>query len=170
MKEINMIAAIGANRELGYQNDLIWHFKEDMKFFRKTTSGHPIIMGRKTFESLPKLLPNRQHIVLSHQNLEIPEVKVFSSKEEIDLYLEELDEVPFVIGGASLYRMYLLEAKRIYLTEIQATHKADVYFPQIPLDKYKRNTIYTGEEENIKYEINEYTLKKALSYEVANKN
>ncbi len=165
-----MIAAIGANRELGYQNDLIWHFKEDMKFFRKITNGHPIIMGRKTFESLPNLLPNRQHIVLSHQNLEIPEVKVFSSKEEIDFYLKELEEIPFVIGGASLYRMYLLEAKRIYLTEIQATHPADVYFPEILLDRYERNTIYSGDERNTKYEINEYVLKKSLQLEASNKN
>ena len=92
MKKINLIAAIGANNELGYNNDLIWHLKEDMKFFRNTTSGHPIVMGRKTFESLPRLLPNRTHLVLSHQSILNPEVKTFHSKDELDVYLDKLNE------------------------------------------------------------------------------
>ena len=161
MKDIYMIAAIGQNRELGYKNDLIWHIKVDMKFFRKMTTGHPIIMGRKTFESLPRLLPNREHIVLSHQNLEIPDVKVYSRKEELDAYLNELEEIPFIIGGASLYKMYLLKAKKIFLTEIQESHVADVYFPEF-LDYYDKNTLCIGQENNINYVINEYVLKREL--------
>lgn len=160
MKKINMIAAIGANYELGYQNDLIWHFKQDMAFFRKTTIGHPIIMGRKTLESLPKLLPDREHLVLSHQKLEMPGVKFFSSKEELDYYLEGLNEISFVIGGASLYEMYILEAEKIYLTEIADTNLADVFFPKFNKENYEMNTMYRGSENNIDFSINEYTLKR----------
>ena len=72
---LSIIAAIGKNNELGKDNDLLWRFPEDMKFFRETTMGHKIVMGRKTFESLPKLLPGRGHIVLTRQDLEIPNVQ-----------------------------------------------------------------------------------------------
>ena len=139
MKKINLIAAIGANNELGYNNDLIWHLKEDMKFFRNTTSGHPIVMGRKTFESLPRLLPNRTHLVLSHQSILNPEVKTFHSKDELDTYLDKLNEEVFVIGGASLYKMYILEAVKIYLTEIKDSKKADVYFPEFNKEEFIRS-------------------------------
>ena len=71
MKNITIIAAIGRNRELGKNNDLIWHFREDMKFFKEQTMGKPIVMGYKTLESLPKLLPGRKHIVLTSRNLEL---------------------------------------------------------------------------------------------------
>lgn len=160
MKKINMIAAIGKNYELGYQNELIWHLKKDMEFFRKTTTGHPIIMGRKTFESLPKLLPNREHLVLSRQNITIPGVKFFSSKEELDNYLEIINEISFVIGGSSLYEMYIPEAVKIYLTEIDSNNIADVFFPKFDKENYEKNLLYNGSEDYINFKINEYTLKR----------
>ena len=84
MKNISMIAAVGKNLEIGKNNQLIWHIKEDMKFFREQTMGKPIIMGRKTLESLSKLLPGRKHIVLTRQNLELdPQIMVVHSKEEL---------------------------------------------------------------------------------------
>ena len=165
MKSINLIAAVGENNELGYQNDLIWHLKEDMKFFRTTTSGHPIIMGRKTFESLPHLLPNRTHLVLSHQSILNPEVKTFHSKEEIDAYLSKLDEEVFVIGGASIYKMFILEAMKIYLTEIKASHQADVYFPTFNKEEFNKKTLLEGEEQETHYTINQYTRRITLCKE-----
>ena len=165
MKKINLIAAIGANNELGYNNDLIWHLKEDMKFFRNTTSGHPIVMGRKTFESLPRLLPNRTHLVLSHQSILNPEVKTFHSKDELDTYLDKLNEEVFVIGGASLYKMYILEAVKIYLTEIKDSKEADVYFPEFNKEEFIKKTLLEVQEKSTYYRINEYTRRRALCKE-----
>ena len=165
MKKINLIAAIGANNELGYNNDLIWHLKEDMKFFRNTTSGHPIVMGRKTFESLPRLLPNRTHLILSHQSILNPEVKTFHSKDELDAYLDKLNEEVFVIGGASLYKMYILEAIKIYLTEIKDSKKADVYFPEFNKEEFIKKTLLEVQEKSTYYRINEYTRRRSLCKE-----
>ena len=93
MKNITMIAAIGKNRELGKNNDLIWHLKEDMKFFKDQTMGKPIVMGRKTFESLPKLLPGRKHIILTKQKLDVPEeVLLFHNKEDVLDYIKSYQE------------------------------------------------------------------------------
>ena len=160
MKNINIIAAIGQNRELGYQNELLWHLKKDLQFFKEKTMYHPIIMGRKTLESLPKLLPNREHLVLSHQNLTIPGVKVFATKEELDFYLTTLNDTAFVIGGSSLYQLYLLDAQKMYLTEIEDTKPADVFFPEFNQNDYEKQEIYTGIEQDITFHINEYTLKR----------
>ena len=74
--KLSIIAAIGQNNELGINNQLIWHLKKDMKFFKETTINHKIVMGRKTFESLPKLLVNREHIILTKQNINLPNVKI----------------------------------------------------------------------------------------------
>ena len=80
--KLSIIAAIGKNNELGLNNNLIWHLPGDMKFFKEITTYHTIIMGRKTFESLPKLLPNRKHIVLSKSNIDIPEIEVYHSIQD----------------------------------------------------------------------------------------
>lgn len=162
MKNINMIATIGENYELGLNNNLIWRLKKDMKFFKETTMGYPIIMGRKTFDSLPKLLPGREHLVLSKQKREIEDVKFFDSKEKLDNYLNLLDKTFFVIGGSSLYEMYILEATKLYLTEIKVRSEADVFFPKFDKDKYFKNTLYIGTENEIDFSINEYTLKKMI--------
>ncbi len=165
MKKISLIAAVGSNGELGYNNDLIWHLKEDMKFFRQTTINHPIVMGRKTFESLPHLLPNRKHLVISHQDILNPEVKTFHSKEEIDAYLDKLNEEVFVIGGSSIYKMFILEALKIYLTEIKDQREADVYFPDFNKEEYIKKTLLEVQEKNIYYTINQYTKRRVLCKE-----
>ena len=113
MKNINMIACISEDYGLGLENQLLWHFKEDMKFFRKMTKNHTIVMGRKTFESLPGLLPYRKHIVLSKTMPEKEGITLCKDKDMLDNELEKLKEEAFIIGGASLYKMYLLEAKKL---------------------------------------------------------
>ena len=148
---ISIIAAIGKNNELGKNNNLIWHLPNDLKFFKETTMGKPILMGRKTLNSLPKLLPGRTHLVLSTSNLNIDGVIQFTNIEDALDYIKNIDEV-FIIGGASIYKEFLSYADKLYLTEIDAVSEADVYFPTFDKTKYKRSVIKTNEDNGIKYE------------------
>lgn len=160
MNNITMIAAIGKNRELGKNNDLIWHFKEDMKFFRNETMGKPILMGIKTLESLPKLLPGRKHIVITSKKRDLPEeVRVVHSIEEALEICKEYDEV-MVIGGASVYSQMYNYCDKMILTEIDAESDADVYFPEFEKDEWNREIIGEQEEDNISYKHVVYTRKR----------
>ena len=152
---LTLIVAVGKNNEIGKNNDLIWRFKEDMKFFKETTMGHPMIMGRKTFQSLPKLLEGRKHLVLTRSNLEFPEeVDVYKSVEEfLDAYKDSEEEI-FDIGGATIYKELLEYANKLYLTEIDAEDKeADVYFPNFDKENFDREelTHFQDEKTGIQY-------------------
>ena len=132
LNNLTIIAAIGKNNELGKNNTLIWRFKEDMQFFKNNTIGKPIIMGRKTLESLPKLLPGREHIVLTNSNIDIDGITIFHSKEELLEYVSSFDKEFMVIGGASIYQQFIDCSSKMLLTEFDAEDKsADVYFPKI---------------------------------------
>ncbi len=153
--KLSIIAAIGKNYELGKNNELIWHLKEDMQFFKATTMGHKIIMGRKTFESLPKLLPGRKHLVLTRTSLEFPpEVEVYHNlKDFLEAYKDSNEEI-FDIGGETLYRQLLDYADKLYLTEIEAEDKdADAYFPQFNKNEFDNAILgtYYDEKKDIKY-------------------
>ena len=162
MKNITMIAAVGKNLEIGKNNELLWRFKEDMGFFKQQTINKPIVMGRKTLESLPKLLPKRKHIVLSRQNLTLPqEVILLHSKEELLKYIEKLDEEVMIIGGATIYKELLEYADKLVLTEIDAEKKdADAYFPTFQKEEWQKEVISEHEERNIKYKHLIYTRKR----------
>lgn len=140
---ISMIAAVGKNLELGKNNDLIWHFKEDMKFFKETTMGHPVIMGRKTFESLPKALPGRKNIVISaNPKYKADGAEVVTSVEEAIKLAETEDTDAFVIGGGRIYNEFLPYADNLYLTEINAEcPDADTYFPDFNKSDYIKEII-----------------------------
>lgn len=140
---ISMIAAVGKNLELGKNNDLIWHFKEDMKFFKETTMGHPVIMGRKTFESLPKALPGRKNIVISaNPEYKADGAEVVTSVEEAIKLAETEDTDAFVIGGVRIYAEFLPYADNLYLTEINAEcPDADTYFPDFNKSDYIKEII-----------------------------
>ncbi len=157
---LTCIAAIGKNRELGKDNQLIWHLPQDLKFFRTMTKGHSIVMGRKTFESLPGLLPGRHHIVITRTNPMLPEeVEVFSS---IDSFLEKYqnhDEEIFVIGGAAVYGELLPFSDRLLLTEIDADYDADVFFPVFDKSRYDRIVLSDITENNTHYQHVEYQKK-----------
>jgi dihydrofolate reductase len=131
-KVITMIAAAGANNELGLNNELVWHLPDDFKRFKQLTTGHHIIMGRKTFESFPKPLPNRTHVVITRNKGYKKEgaVIVHSMKEAISI--TEGDKQPFIIGGGEIYKMGLEFAQKIELTRVHGPFKADTFFPEIP--------------------------------------
>ncbi len=162
MKNITIIAAIGKNRELGKNNDLIWPIKEDLKFFRAQTMGKPIAMGMRTLESLPKLLPGRKHIVLTTQNKELdPQIVVVHSVEELLKYIEEYQDEVMIIGGARVYAEMINYADKLVLTEIDAEDKeADVYFPEFNKDEYDSEELCTHEENGLKYKHLVYTKKR----------
>ena len=160
MKNITMIAAIGKNLELGKNNDLIWHFKEDMKFFKKNTLGKPIIMGMKTFETLPKLLTDRKHIVLTRQNIKIENVIIMHSKKEVLNFIEEYKKEIMIIGGASIYEEFLDYADKLLLTEIEDEDKeADTYFPNFNKEEWNKKVLSKHIESNISYKHIQYTRK-----------
>lgn len=127
---INIIAAVAANNAIGYQNKLLYHIKADMQRFRQLTTGHTVVMGRKTFESLPSgALPDRRNIVLSHNINELPGCEVYSSLDGALAHCGDGDDV-FIIGGESLYREALPRATKLYMTEIESTpDNADAFFP-----------------------------------------
>ena len=147
---LSVIAATGKNGELGLNNSLIWHLKGDMKFFKEITTGHTIIMGRKTFNSLPKLLPQRKHLVLS-RSLNIPGVTTYKDIETFLKDYKQIDEEVFNIGGASVYAALLEYTDKIYLTEIEATAKADTYFPYFDKENYTSQILDVNEENGIQY-------------------
>ena len=148
----SIIAAIGKNNELGVNNDLIWSLPGDMKFFRKTTTGKTIIMGRKTFESLPKMLPNRTHIVLSSSNEFPNEVIVYHSLEDLLNDYNNSPEEIFIIGGASIYKSFLDYSDKMYLTKINDSYsEADAYFPSFNENDYEQELLGENEDNNISY-------------------
>ncbi|MCR4765180.1 MAG: dihydrofolate reductase [Bacteroidaceae bacterium] len=130
---IAIIAAIDKNNALGFKNKLLFYLPDDLKRFKALTTGNTVVMGRKTFESLPKgALPNRRNIVLSRSNiLTLPGAEVYASLEEALKHCDDNEQV-FIMGGASVYKQAMPIADRLYMTEIDATAKeVDVYFPTI---------------------------------------
>ena len=129
---VSMIAAIGKNRELGKNNDLIWHFKEDMKFFRETTSGKIIVMGSKTYLSFPKRpLPNRENLVITKNPGNYPEVRTFTDIEGFLGYAKTAEKEIFVCGGGMIYKSLLPYCKKAYITKIDHSFGGDTFFPDI---------------------------------------
>lgn len=159
MKNLAMIACISSDGGLGQDNDLLWRFPEDQKFFRETTMGSTIVMGGKTYVSIGRALPGRENIVLSRQEISDDGVKVFHDQTSLDEYLETLSGKKFVIGGASLYGMYLSEAEEIYLTEVDATKPANVFFPKFNRTQYNAEILQSGQTDGISYCIVKYTKK-----------
>ncbi len=130
---LSIIAAIGKNNELGKGNMLLWHLPNDMKFFRETTKGHGVIMGRKTFESLPGLLPNRKNVIITRDtNYKVEGGDVVHSLEDAMALFKDSDEEVFVMGGAEIYKQAIEKADKLYITHIDAEKKdADAFFPEI---------------------------------------
>lgn len=132
-----MIAAAAENNALGKDNDLVWHLPDDFKRFKKLTTGHHIIMGRKTFESFPQPLPNRTHIVISRKKDYHPKGAVVVNSLEKALELAKEDTQAFIIGGGEIYKLALPKAEKIELTRVHGEFEADTFFPELNEENWK---------------------------------
>ena len=145
---LSIIVAVAKNGVIGDKNALLWHISEDMRFFRRTTSGHPVIMGRKTYESLGRPLPNRQNVVISRTIQEIEGCTVVGSLEQA-IALFPAEEEVFIIGGAQIYALALEVADRFYLTRVEHDYEGDTSFPAWDESKWRllsREVFESGEK------------------------
>lgn len=126
---VSIIVAIAENGVIGDKNSLLWHIKEDMRFFRQKTTSHPVIMGRKTYESLGRPLPNRTNVVISRTIDHIEGCTVCHSLEEAVALFAPEEEI-FIIGGAQIYAQALPLADRMYITTVEHPYQGDTSFPQ----------------------------------------
>ena len=134
---LSIIVAIAQNGTIGHKNALLWHIKEDMRFFRTTTSGHPVIMGRKTFESLGcKPLPKRTNIVISRSEREYEGALLAHSLEEAVRMAGDDSEI-FIIGGAQIYKEALSIADRLYITRVERDYEGDPSFPEVDMSQWR---------------------------------
>ena len=148
---LSIIVAVAKNNVIGKNNQLIWHLPEDLKRFKKLTTGHTIIMGRRTFESLGRVLPNRKHVILCNdQELKIDDenVEVLEDISMLDKY-KDSDEENFIIGGATIYRLLMPMADKMYITHINEEFEGDVYFPQIDEKVWKKVSEEPGPDDGV---------------------
>ena len=133
---VSIIVAVAQNGTIGDKNSLLWHISEDMRFFKRTTSGHPVIMGRKTYDSLGRPLPNRTNVVISRTAEHIEGCQIARSLEEA-IALFPAEEEIFIIGGAQIYALALEVADHIYLTRVEHDYEGDTSFPKWDESKWQ---------------------------------
>lgn len=149
----SFMIAVGDHLEMGLDNHLPWHLPKEVHYFRLVTEFHTILMGRKTFESLPQVLSNRKHIVLTTNptyGVDHPDVSVVHDVEAA-LKLLPQGEESFIIGGAEIFRLFLPYADRIYITWVHGTFQADTWFPSVPWEEWDLIKEWPGDtdEENL---------------------
>ncbi|MFT5102955.1 MAG: dihydrofolate reductase [Candidatus Latescibacterota bacterium] len=137
---ITLIAAAGKNNELGKDNDLVWHLPDDFKRFKQLTTGHHIIMGRKTWESFPRPLPNRTHIIITRNKAYAPEGAIVVHSLDEALLKASVDEQAFVIGGGEIYALAMQAGDKIELTRVHGSFDADAFFPHIDTSVWELST------------------------------
>ncbi len=155
-----IIAALGKNKEIGANNKLLWYLLSDLKFFKEMTINHKIVMGRRTFESLPKLLPGRKHIIISKNGIDFPDEVIVcrSVNEFLDTYNKPEDI--FVIGGESIYQELIDYTDKMYLTEINEGYPlADKYFPNFEINDWNKEVLDTKEDNGVQYTHTLYSRK-----------
>ena len=143
---------------IGKNNDMMFSLPKDMKFFRETTMGHKIVMGRKTWESLPAKLPNRTNIVVTSQDFKGPDEIIHDVSDFIAKNKDTKEEI-FVIGGGKIYKEFLPVSSRLYLTEVDEEDKeADAFFPEFDKNNYSCEIIKKGKENDLAFVISLYQL------------
>jgi len=157
---LSIISAIGNNNEIGKANALLWNLPLDMKHFRETTTGHPIIMGQNTFLSIGRPLPNRRNIVITlDKTFQAEGVEIIYSTDELEKLLNETmgeNEEAFIIGGGQIYKLFIDKADKLYITHVDVTvPDADTYFPAIDMNIWEE----TESKEYKADELNKYDLK-----------
>lgn len=151
---LSIIVAKAKNNVIGKDNQLIWHLPEDLKRFKSLTTGHTIIMGRKTFESLGRVLPNRHHVILcndAQMQIDDENVEILEDISLLDKYINDKEE-HFVIGGATMYKLLMPYCTKMYITEINQEFDGDVSFPEISQNEWK----VTAREKGLKDEKNPF--------------
>ena len=168
---LSLIVAVAQNNAIGRNNELLWHISEDLKYFKSTTTGHPVIMGRKTYESIGRPLPGRRNIVLTRGTLEIPPVKnpqttsmeVVNSLDQVYAIAQGEEEF-FVMGGGMLYNETFGKADFLYLTRIYAeAENADTFFPEVDemeWDVVRESQLLHDEENGIDFKFIVYKRRK----------
>ncbi len=147
---VSIVVAISQNHAIGKDNKLLWYLPKDLKHFKEITTGHTVIMGRKTYESVGKPLPNRRNIIITRQAITIEGCEVVDSVETALALCRDEAEV-FIVGGAEIYRQALHLTDRIYLTLIHENFEGDTYFPEIKPDLWKETERqdYEPDEKNL---------------------
>ena len=162
---LSIIVAKASNDVIGSNNKLLWHISKDLKRFKEITSGHTIIMGRKTFESLPKVLPNRHHIVITRDKnykVDSPEVEVVNDINSIINRFQNSTEEAFIIGGGEIYKSLLPKSDKLYLTRVYKDFNGDTKFPEInPEDWFVdyESEIQVNETDNLNFDFIDLTRK-----------
>ena len=161
---LSIIVAKAKNNVIGKNNELIWKLPEDLKRFKQLTTGHTIIMGRKTFESLGRVLPNRKHIIFSQNpdfKVNDENVEIVHSMLQIQEYIEDKEE-HFVIGGAMIYNLLMPYVTKMYVTQIDREFEGDAFFPRIDENTWEvveRTEVMEDENSHLKYEYITYKRK-----------
>lgn len=154
-----IIVAISENNVIGGDNKLLWHIPEDLRRFKEITSGHTIIMGRKTFESLPGILPNRQHIIITRDknySVDNSNVEVIHSLSDVMHRYSNAHESAFIIGGGEIYKQVIHSVDKIFLTKIFSDFEGDTTFPQLNYADFNisfKSEILTCEKNGLKYQF-----------------
>ena len=161
---LSIIVAKAKNNIIGKENKLIWHIPDDLKRFKELTTGHNIIMGRKTFESLGRVLPNRKHIIFSQNpdfKVNDENVEIVHSMLQIQEYIEDKEE-HFVIGGAMIYNLLMPYVTKMYVTQIDKEFEGEAFFPRIDENTWEvveKSEVMEDENSHLKYEYITYKRK-----------
>ena len=162
---LSLIVAVAQNNAIGRNNELLWHISEDLKYFKATTTGHPVIMGRKTYESIGRPLPGRRNIVVTRGEMPVPEIKnpqttsfeVSNNLEQVVADAKSSENEFFVMCGGQLYKQTFADADRLYITKIYADAEgADTFFPEVKEDEWEvlqQGERLTDAENNIDFQF-----------------
>ena len=155
----SIIVAVANNNVIGGDNKLLWHISDDLKRFKKITTGHTIVMGRKTFESFPKPLPNRHHVILTRDKnykVDSEQVTVVNDIETVMKTYENSGSEIFIIGGGEIYNLFLPYCNKLYLTKVYGDFEGDTYFPEINYDEWaitESSEEYIDPKNNLSYQF-----------------
>jgi dihydrofolate reductase len=142
---ISLMLAMDKNRLIGKDNQLPWHLPADLRYFKNVTMGHPIVMGRKTFESIGRVLPGRENIVLTRDaDFHAEGITILHSIEDVKRLSSSIDQEIFVIGGAEIFKEILPVTDRLYITDIHHAFEGDTYFPEIDEAKWTTLSVTPG--------------------------
>lgn len=160
-----IVVAMGEKNEIGADNQLLWHLPKDLKHFKDLTTGHPIIMGRKTYESIGKALPNRTNIVISRKKNWFEEgILIVGSIKEAVKFAKKIDEDIFIIGGGNIYEQTMEIADKLEVTLVKAELKADTFFPKIDKKIWKLSEeVFHEKDEKNQYDFSFQTYEKIMT-------